>query len=186
MAARIVYSCRACCLRCLPPSFFLLTSLFPSFYPHSSLHPLSVIFARPMNQSGWQCAAVRELVRVITHVELGQDLDGLSWQQERGASGRFWPCKIETFSFFSWCSNWKKRGPDPILLQRLFHQMSHHNGPTSALYYCRRKSLWNVVLVTLIIASCSIASVHILILKKPVWMQSFAKGSISHQQFYKV
>lgn len=31
-----------------------------------------------MNQSGWQYAAVGEPVRAITHVELGQDLDGLA------------------------------------------------------------------------------------------------------------
>lgn len=59
-----------------PPAsiFFLFTSLFPS--PLSLPHPF--VSACPMNQSGWQCAAVREPVRVITHVELGQDLDGQS------------------------------------------------------------------------------------------------------------
>lgn len=61
-----------------PPAsiFFLFTSLFPS--PLSLPPPHPFVSACPMNQSGWQCAAVREPVRVITHVELGQDLDGQS------------------------------------------------------------------------------------------------------------
>jgi len=36
-----------------------------------------------MNQSGWQSSAVRELVRVISHVKLGQDLIGPTSQWER-------------------------------------------------------------------------------------------------------
>lgn len=90
-----------------PPAsiFFLFTSLFPS---PLSLPPPPFVSACPMNQSGWQCAAVREPVRVITHVELGQDLDGQSWQQERRDSGRFHqsnscPLLSFTFSFFSQC-----------------------------------------------------------------------------------
>lgn len=100
VAAQIINSWRACRLHCLPPSFSLFTSLFPSFsYPPLPL----LVSACPVNQSGWQCAAVREPVRVITHFELGQDLDGLSRQQERRASGRFHQsnsCPLLFFCFY--------------------------------------------------------------------------------------
>lgn len=64
--------------------FFCLLHLFPSYCsPDLSPSPKSC----PMNQSGWQCVAVKEPVRVIRHVKLGQDLVGLRRQQEKK---RFW------------------------------------------------------------------------------------------------
>lgn len=64
--------------------FFCLLHLFPSYCsPDLSPSPKSC----PMNQSGWQCVAVKEPVRVIRHVKLGQDLVGLGRQQEKK---RFW------------------------------------------------------------------------------------------------
>lgn len=81
VVAQIINSWQARRSHRLPPSFFSLHLCFlplcrsPPTHPP---HPHPFVSACPMNQSGWQCAAVREPVRVITHVELGQDLDGQS------------------------------------------------------------------------------------------------------------
>lgn len=71
------------------------TAAYPSLSYNISISisvplPPSLVCARPMNQSGWQRAAVRDSARAITHVEPGQDLSGLSRHRgKRGASGRF-------------------------------------------------------------------------------------------------
>lgn len=55
-----------------PSSDFLCTTLSVSLFPAPPPFPFHVCLP---SQSGWQCAAVGEPVRVISHVELGQDLD---------------------------------------------------------------------------------------------------------------
>lgn len=131
VVAQIINSWRAFRLHCLPPSFFSLHLCFLlSPAPTPPPHP-RFVSACPMNQSGWQCAAVREPVRVITHVELGQDLDGPSWQQERRDSGRFYrrnSCPALCLYFFFWFvlfsverrdwrqterGRWDEKGPRP-------------------------------------------------------------------------
>lgn len=81
---------RLCVLHYLSVFFCLLhLFLFPSYCsPDLSPSPKSC----PMNQSGWQCVAVKEPVRVICHVKLGQDLVGLGRQQEKK---RFWKIPLK-------------------------------------------------------------------------------------------
>lgn len=60
--------------------------------------PSTSIPACPVNQCGWQCAAVRELERNITHVKLGQDLSCLN--QRRGSDSRRFDQRYTLSSLF--------------------------------------------------------------------------------------
>lgn len=155
---------RVCRLHCIPSYFFslhLILSLSPA-PPPSLLLPF--VSACPMNQSGWQCVAVRELVKVISHVEPGQDLDGPSWRQERRDSGRFLQsnsCVLSSFFFVCvalqrftverWDgeegmkgrNEWEKKantGPRPVLNSTPFIQMSQYDGLTSVPLFFPRKA----------------------------------------------